>query len=408
MSVLMDAAPPHAARPRAEIPFGRPLLGDEEQQAVQRVLSGTTLTHGPLVRRFEQEFARFTGAPHAVATSSCMAALHLACMALRIGPGDEVLVSAQTHVATAHAVELCGARCRFVDCDETGNVDVDLLDRAVTRRTVAIAVVHYPGFPADVRRIVQTARRRGLAVIEDCALAPGARVDGRHVGLFGDAGCFSFYPAKHITTGEGGMLISQRPEVAQEASRLRAFGIDRNVVQQRELPGAYDVQSLGLNYRMSEMAAAIGLEQLAKLPQFLAARRRNYAALAEGLSAVEGVRVLGGARDVSNSACYCLVLTLEGERAARRDDAMRALLRRGVGCSVYYPRPVPHMSYYREKYKSSAHATPRAAALSATSIALPVGPHVSSADVSFIIESIAEVVRELRPCQTSLAEDVSR
>lgn len=373
------------------------MLGDEEKRAVLEVLDGTTLTHGPLVRRFEADFAAYTGAEHAVATSSCMAALHLACIALGLGPGDEVLVSAQTHVATAHAVELCGARPVFVDCDpETGNVDPERLRSAITRHCRAIALVHYLGFPADIRRIVKLAERHGLAVIEDCALALGATADGRHVGTWGDAGCFSFYPAKHITTGEGGMLITRRRDLAEKAARLRAFGIDRNVVHERALPGTYDVPGVGLNYRMNEMSAALGIRQLRRLPEFLGARRRNYARLAAGLAELERVAVLGAGRSVEHSACYCLVLMLDAAVAARRTELMLRLGRDGVGCSVYYPAALPCMSYYRETYHTGESTAPNAAHISNASIALPVGPHVGPDDVDYIVARVRAAVKELR------------
>ena len=219
-SAVLDA-------PARTIPFARPLLGEAEKRAVLGVLDGPTLTHGPKVRQFEAEFARFTGAEHAVAVASCAAAMHLAYVYLGIGPGDEVVVPAQTHVATAHAVEVCGAACVFVDSEpETGNLDLDQLEARVTGRTRALAVVHYLGMPVDLERVRAIAGRHHLFVVEDCALSLGACYRGTHTGLWGDVGCFSFYPVKHITTAEGGMVICRRPEVAEEIAPLRAFGID--------------------------------------------------------------------------------------------------------------------------------------------------------------------------------------
>ncbi|HEX2199874.1 MAG TPA: aminotransferase class I/II-fold pyridoxal phosphate-dependent enzyme, partial [Burkholderiales bacterium] len=170
---------------------------------MDQVLRGDVLTHGPQCGFFEKEFATFLGGEaHAVSVSSCMAALHLAFVQLGIGPGDEVLVPAQTHTATAHAVEWSGARPVFVDCDpRTGNVTPEALAVALAERTRAIVVVHFLGAPCDMPAIVALARRHRLFVVEDCALALGSRIDGMHVGLFGDAGCFSFYPVKHMTTG---------------------------------------------------------------------------------------------------------------------------------------------------------------------------------------------------------------
>jgi dTDP-4-amino-4,6-dideoxygalactose transaminase len=194
------------------IPFARPMLGEEERAAVRTVMEGTTLVHGPKIEEFEQAFAAYTGAPEAVAVSSCTAAMHLAYLYLGLGPGDEVIVPAQTHVATAHAVEITGAKPVFAEADPaTGNIDIKKLAGLVNDRTRALAVVHFMGLPVDMKPVVAFAREYNLFVVEDCALALGSSVDGVHAGLLGDVGCFSFYPVKHITTAEGGMLITRDP-----------------------------------------------------------------------------------------------------------------------------------------------------------------------------------------------------
>ena len=230
------------------IPFGRPWISDEDRRAVLRVLDGHILTHGPECAAFEDEFASFMGdGAHCVTVSSGMAALHLSYLHFGIGPGDEVIVPAMTHVATVHAVELVGARPVFVDCDPaTGNVTAEAIASAITPKTRAISIVHFQGIPCDMPEIMEVARKHDLKVVEDCALAVGARYDRRHVGLFGDAACFSFYPVKHLTAGEGGMFATRHAEVAMAVARLRAFGVDRRH-NQRSMPGMYDVVELGLN-----------------------------------------------------------------------------------------------------------------------------------------------------------------
>ena len=379
------------------IPFGRPMIGDAEREAVMDVLSGHILTHGPKVKEFESAFAEFTDAPHALATSSCMAALHLAYMYLGIGSDDEVIVPAQTHVATAHAVELCGARCVFVDCEsQTGNIDIDQIESAITQNTKALSVVHYLGLPVDMRRIMQIANKHNLFVVEDCALAIGATIQGTHVGLFGDVGCFSFYPVKHITTAEGGMLITRRDDVAEAVSMLRAFGIDRNIVSQRPIPGEYDVQALGNNYRMNELGAAMGFVQVGRLDEFLAKRRANYEQLALGLSDIDEIRLLKSTDGPVQSAYYCFTILLDDVFTEKRREVMDALKLKGVGCSVYYPKPVPNMSYYRQRYGSADNSFPVASRFSAASIALPVGPHVGKKDVKYIVASVKDAIATVR------------
>lgn len=371
------------------IPFGKPILGEEEKRAVLDVLSGTTLVHGPLAKAFEQRFAEFTGAPHAVSVASCTAAMHLVYFHLGIGPGDEVIVPAQTHAATAHAVAYTGARPVFVDCEpRTGNIDVAGIEAAITERTRAIAVVHFLGVPVDMAAVNRIAGRHGLFVMEDCALAVGTRPDGVHAGLLGDVGCFSFYPVKHMTTAEGGMIICRDAALAEALQRKKAFGVDRTVGE-RKIPGIYDVTMLGFNYRMNEIEAAIGIEQVRRLDGFLAARRANDAYLREALAGIEAIDLL----DTDDaSSCYCLSIVLKDEVREARDRVVAYLNARGVGTSVYYPRPVPHMSYYRESFGYAPDSFPNASRISYGSIALPVGPHLAPDDLTHIAAAVREAI----------------
>jgi perosamine synthetase len=380
-----------------EIPFGRPWFSDRERDAVQRVLSGHILTHGPEGKAFEQEFGAFVGdGAHCLSVSSCMAALHLAYLHFGIGPGDEVIVPAQTHAATAHAVEWVGARPVFVDCDpSTGNLTADRIAAAITPRTRAISVVHFVGIACDMAPIVAMADKHKLVVIEDCAIALGARRAGTHVGLFGDAGCFSFYPVKHITTGEGGMLITRRRDVADGIGKLRAFGVDRTHTE-RSVPGIYDVPTLGLNYRMSEMQAALGRAQIARIDENLRRRRANFTALRASLEAVADVRVLDADERDSINSHYCLVAVLDGELKDRRTDVVARLNEGGVGTSVYYPQPVPRMTYYKSKYGYDASRFENATAVSDRSIALPVGPHLDTSDMRYIGEQFTAICEGVR------------
>ena len=378
------------------IPFGAPLLGTEEKQAVQAVLNGPVLAHGPRGAEFERAFAEFIGGGHAVAVSSCAAALHLAYFYLKIGPGDEVIVPAQTHVATAHAVEICGARPVFVDCDQkTGNIDIDGIEAAITPNTRAIAPVHFLGTPVRMEPVCEIAREHDLFVVEDCALAVGAHVNGVHVGLIGDVGCFSFYPVKHMTTGEGGLFVTRHREVAEKVARQRAFGVDRHVTQ-RKTPGVYDVDILGLNYRMSELQAALGIEQLKRVPAFLRIRREHYRILKEALEGVAGVTVLATTDGDHQSSYYCLSIVLAEDIADRRGSIVQALKERGVGTSVYYPRPVPFLTYYQRKYGAGELDFPNASRISDRSIALPVGPHLSESDPTYMAAAVKEIIEGIR------------
>ncbi len=377
------------------IAFAKPITGVEEQQAMLNVLESGILVHGPKLVEFEKAFAAFTGAPYCVAVSSCTAALHLAYFHLGIGPGDEVIVPAQTHTATAHAVELTGAKPVFVDAEAyTGNIDIVQIEAAITSQTKALSVVHFLGMPVDMDAVMAIARKHSLFVVEDCALATGTYYKGIHAGLLGDAGAFSFYPAKHMTTAEGGTLITRHENVAKSIIRSRAFGMDKHVGE-RTVAGIYDVQGLGFNYRMSEIHAAIGVEQIKRLSGFGEKRLKNYMELTRLLEGVPGISLLQSTQGDFQSSYYCHTVLLDQALVPFRPKILEYLKAHGVGFSIYYPSPVPHMTYYRQKYGYGAESYPVAARISHGSIALPVGPHLDLKDMEKIADTLRKALRDL-------------
>ncbi len=381
---------------KLDIPFGRPWITDEERCAVMDVLRGHILTHGPNCKAFEEGFVEMMGGGGAVTTSSCMASLHLSWINLGVGRGDEVILPSTTHVATAHAVALCGATPVFVDSDPaTGNMRLDDIEAKITPNTKAIGLVHYIGIPMDMAEVMKIADGHGLCVVEDCALGVGARVDGKHVGLFGHTGSYSFYPVKHITCGEGGMLVSKDAGLIKEIANFRGFHYDKSQPQPKP-PGLYDVDGLGMNYRMSEMQAALGRVQLGKIPEILRIRRDNFAALKAGLNDIDGVRVLDSTEKRLESSHYCVIAVLEGELAEKRDSLALSLNAMGVGTSIYYPHPIGRLSYYREKFGYDASRFQVAEQLADHAVALPCGPHLGLEDMRNITESVAGLVRNLR------------
>lgn len=381
---------------KKDIPFGRPWIDEAEKSAVLAVLDGHILTHGPKCHEFEKKFSTFAKEGHAVTTSSCMASLHLASLHFKLQPGDEVLVPAQTHVATVHAIELVGAKPVFIDCElNTGNIDITQIEHKITKNTRALAVVHFAGIPIEMDKVCGVAKKYNLIVIEDCALALGAFYQGKHVGLWGDVGCFSFYPAKHITTGEGGMLISKNEKTAAQIAAFRAFNVDRTH-SNRDIPGLYDVAGVGLNYRMSEMQAALGCTQMDKLSENLNRRAKNFSLLKQKLLSINGVeKILDSQHPDCINSHYCLVALLDKNIASKRNDILKQLKENGIGCSVYYPQPVPRMKYYREKYNYDLRDFQNAATLSDASIALPVGPHLSEEDMFSVAQGLKHCIGQL-------------
>jgi len=378
------------------IPFGRPWITEADKKAVLGVLGGDVLTHGPQGRAFEEEFSRFMGGEgQSISVSSGMAALHLSYFQLGIQPGDQVILPALTHVATAHAVEVMGATSVFADCDPlTGNIDVTAVKKLITPKTKAIGLVHFLGIPCPMKEIMDVATAAHVKVVEDCALAVGSRYERRHVGLFGEGGCFSFYPVKHITTGEGGMFVTRHKDVADRVRQARAFGVDRSF-DQRSSPGMYDVVSLGFNYRMSDLNACLGRVQLGRIEKILNRRKENFQRLKKSLSGLRNILVLDSQEEKAQSSHYCLSVVLKGPLRDQRSRMVGLLKEKGIGTSVYYPRPVPAMSYYRQKYGYKEDSHPHATEISGQSIALPVGPHLESRDIDFISENFLNVAKEV-------------
>jgi len=378
-----------------KIPFGKPLIGTAEKKAILKVMSGNILVHGPKVVEFEKNFSKFTKSPFAVSVSSCTAGMHLVYFTLGIEKGDEVIVPAQTHVATAHAVELTGAKAVFVDSNsEDGNIDLNKIEKFISKKTKAITIVHYLGIPVDMNKVNKIAKKYNLFVIEDCALALGSKINNKHVGLFGDVGVFSFYPVKHMTTAEGGMIICRNKNLVKQLTLKKAFGVDRNF-NERKIPGSYDCVTLGFNYRMSELNSAIGIEQLKKIPFFLKKRQKNFQLLNSLLKNLKNIRIIDSNKDFLINSHYCFTILLNKKISRYRKNIIKKLNDLGIGTSIYYPQPVPRMKYYKKKYTYNKKNFINAEMFSDSSISLPVGPHLKESHMKFIAKNIINIVENI-------------
>lgn len=375
------------------IPFGKPLIGDDERAAMAEVLHGTILTHGPKCSHFENSFAEYIGVKHAITTSNCTTAIHLGLIACGVGFGDEVIVPAMTHVATAHAVEHCGAVPIFVDVNiETGCINAQLIEEKITKKTKAIVVVHFIGLPCDMEGINAVANHYNIPVIEDSATALGATYNNKFAGSLGKLGCFSFYPTKHITSLEGGMLTTDDDDVAEKVRSQRAFGYDKGLGE-RLISGVYDIKSLGWNYRMSEGHAAIGYVQLKRLGSFLERRQKNAERLVKELIQIAGLSVMPLTHMVSNSSWYCVNIVVLNELGMSRNKLAAQLNAQGIGTSVHYPVALPLSKYYSQKYPVSENEFLQAHHLAENTISLPCGPHVSDSDNDAMIEIIHKITK---------------
>lgn len=368
------------------------MISQEEKEAVLKVLDSPQLVHGPVSMEFETAFSHFLGGGYSTTTSSATTALQLAYMVLGIGHGDEVIVTSLTHVATANSIRAVGAIPVFVDVElDTGNISLEQIEQAVSEKTKAICVVHYLGLPVEMGQIVNFAKSKGLFVVEDCALALGSYVQSIHVGLLGDFGAFSFYPAKHITTGEGGMLVSKSQALIERAVKTKAFYYSKSVGD-RKIPGLYDIVGFGLNLRMSEVAAAIGVEQLKKLPHFLRKRRENGSILTSGFQSNLG-SFIDFECSFGVSGIYCASLVLKPQYTHFRDQIILQLRNLGITCSIYYPVSLPQSVYYKSNPGiSRSMGTPNAEHFASAGIAFGVGPHLSESDIMFVRETLDSVL----------------
>jgi perosamine synthetase len=383
----------------ARIPITKPLFGPEELAAVQRPLESGWVVQGPFVEEFEGRFARFVGTPHAVATTSCTTALHLALAALGTGPGDEVIVPAFTWVATANVVEYCGARPVFCDIDlSTFNIDPARVEALVTPRTVGIIPVHLFGLCADMEPLLALAARRSLWVVEDAACAFGAWYRGRHAGTMGDAGCFSFHPRKAITTGEGGMVTTGRAAVADLSRSLRDHGASRSDRARHEGTASFllaDFPHLGFNYRMTDIQGALGCAQMDRARAILDARAKLAHRYDQALGGLPWLRPPAIAPDLVHGyqSYVCLFAPEEpasatvGRLGGLRNELMAELEGKGIATRQGTHAPVL-VEYYARKYGLRPEAFPKAWFADRLSLSLPLFPQMTDEEHGIVCDAV--------------------
>lgn len=387
------------------LPIARPFLGPEEAAAILRPLERGWVVQGPEVAAFEAKLAAFTGAPDAVATSSCTTALHAAVTALDLGPGDEVIVPAFTWVATANVVVHAGATPVFADIDPTTfNVDPRAVAAAVTRRTVGIIPVHLFGLPAAMDELLAIARRHGLWVVEDAACGLGARIRGRHVGTFGDAGAFSFHPRKSITTGEGGALVTAGPDLARRVRSLRDHGATLSDLARHESRAGFllpDFDEVGFNYRMTDLQGALGSVQMDRLAWILGERARLASLYEDALAGLDWLALPDEPAGMDHG-WQAFVTRYRPERPsldapvsapgsvarlhARRNALMDALAAEGIAT-----RPGTHAVVLQRAYRGlvpDAAAFPNAVIADRLSLALPLFAGMTDGDIARVADAL--------------------
>ena len=381
------------------LPFARPALGDEEIAEVVDTLRSGWITTGPKVERFAADFAEYVGARFAVPVSSATAGLHVALLALGIGPGDEVITTPMTFVATLNTIVHCGAVPVLADIDAaTLNIQVEEIERKISPSTRAILPVHYVGQPVDLDPILELAAARGIEVLEDAAHAVGAEYKGRKIGSFPTTSVFSFHPNKNMTTGEGGMVVTEDEEVFEKASLLKFHGMDRESWKRFSKAGSprYDVAVPGFKYNMMDIQAALGLHQLKRLEGFLVERERLARRYDRALAGLSGLILPQRVPYPVRHAWHLYTPLVDSDRLTiGRDQFMAELKTRNIGTGLHYTA-AHEFSYYRERFGWSAEDFPAAHFVSERIVSLPLFPGLTDADQDDAIAAIREVLEKFR------------
>lgn len=392
----MPAAGDSAVR-REMLPFSRPDIGDEELREVEECLRSGWITTGPRTKRFEEEFAAKVGSRHALAVTSGTAGEHLALLALRIGPGDEVITTPLTWASTVNIVALCGAKPVFADIDvRTRNIDPAQVRAKIGPRTRAVIPVHFAGLPCDLDAIAEIAAAHGAVVIEDAAHAVGSEHRGRPIGSVSPLTVFSFHPIKNMTTGEGGMITTDRDDLAERIRLLRFHGVNRDSWQRQGKGGgaAYDVLEPGFKYNMTDLQSALGLGQLHRLDAFNARRAEIAQRYLDGLRDVEEIELPapGASYPTLHSWHLFTVLVRTDRLKVDRFGFMDALRGENVGTGLHFL--AVHLSpYYRERMGFRPGDFPAAETVSDRILSLPLFPRMTDGDADDVIHAVKKVAR---------------
>jgi len=381
------------------LPFARPSLGEEEIREVVETLRSGWITTGPKTERFAAEFLDYAGGRFAVPVSSATAGLHVALAALGVGPGDEVITTPMTFVATLNTIVHCGAAPVLVDIDAaTLQIRVEQIETRITRRTKAIVPVHFVGQPVDLDPLLALASSRGIAVLEDAAHAVGTEYKGRRIGSFPTTSVFSFHPNKNITTGEGGMIVTEDEGVFERASLLKFHGMDREAWKRfaREGSPRYDVAVPGFKYNMMDIQAALGLWQLPRLDGFIEERARLAARYDDAFRGAAGLILPQRVPYPARHAWHLYTPLIDLERLTiSRDRFMAELKARNIGTGLHYTA-AHEFTYYASRFGWRPEDFPESHFVSERIVSLPLFPGLSDADQDDVIEAVRDVLAHSR------------
>jgi dTDP-4-amino-4,6-dideoxygalactose transaminase len=374
--------------------FGQPCIDEADIAEVVDSMNLRWLGTGPKVLRFEQAIAEYKGAAHAVAVNSCTAGLHLACLALGLGPGDEVITTALTFCATVNAIIHSGATPILADVDPlTMNIDPHSIEARVTKQTRAVIVVHLAGRPCDMSAIMAVAKKHHLYVIEDCAHAIETEYHGQKAGVIGDIGVLSFYATKNIATGEGGMVLTQSPELARRIKQLSLHGLSADAWKRYSDSGYkhYYVVEAGYKYNMMDLQAAIGLHQLERLEQYAQRRQHIWDMYMRALADTPLVLPVSDEPGTRHARHLFTVLVDPARCGLSRDDFLAHMTAHHIGVGVHY-LSVPEHPYYQNTYGWRPEAWPHAMRIGRQTVSLPLSGCLSDDDVQDVLDAIGDIL----------------
>jgi len=372
---------------KIRVPFFQPHIDNSDKTAVMNTLGATLLTDGPVLQKFENNFSTFTKAKFGVGVSNATAALHLSLKALGVGKGDEVIVPDMTFVATANSVLLSGATPVLADVYGDMNLSVESIERSLTKKTRAIMPVHFAGKACSIIKIKKLAESHGLSLIEDCAHAIGTMVNNKHVGTFGDVGCFSFYPTKNITTLEGGMIITKSKKIAEYVKSLRNHGITKSLFQRysKGSPWDYDVVEPGYNYRMDEVRSALGINQLKQIKKLNALRKRAFEYYSQELGHEKGIEIPDMPKH-EDHACHLYIIQVTREYGISRDNLFKKMLSAGIRTSVHY-KPLHRFTILKKRGKIY-DSVKNSDNIYEQILSLPLYPTITAQEQDYVIKQI--------------------
>lgn len=376
------------------LPVAIPDIGEEEINEVVDSLRSGWITTGPKTKRFEEEFANYIGCKHAIAVSSCTAALHLSLVALGIGKGDEVITSPLTFASTANVIVHCGAKPVFVDIDEnTYNLDPKKIESAITSRTKAIIPVHYGGQPCSMDEIIRIAKKHNLKIIEDAAHATGAIYNGRRIGTIGDTTCFSFYAIKNLTTAEGGMITTQDDALAEKLRLYSLHGMSKDAWKRYSSAGSwyYEILYPGFKYNMTDLQAALGLHQLRKLNKFIAKRKELVSLYNHFLKDAPEIILPKEMPEISHAWHLYPIRLADHKLSVERNKFIELLREKNIGTTVNFI-PVHLHPYYKQTYGYNEGSFPVAEKVYQNIITLPLFTKMTADDVKYVADSIKEII----------------